>query len=49
MADSLSWWAAVGILVGALILVPTIMGLFGGNKFDVQGKVRVRLHLLNAV
>jgi 3-dehydrosphinganine reductase len=39
MADYWNWWLVIAILVGALALVPTIMGFFGGNKFDVKGKV----------
>lgn len=40
MATTLNIWTAVAILLGALTVLPSIMGLFGKNKFDVNGKVR---------
>jgi hypothetical protein len=42
MADILNYWTITGIVIGLLVLLPSIMGFFGGNKFDVKGKVRVQ-------
>jgi hypothetical protein len=39
MADTLNYWTIASIIIGLLVLLPSIMGLFGGNKFDVKGKV----------
>lgn len=39
MATALYIWTALGILIGAAAVLPLIMGLFGRNKFDVNGKV----------
>lgn len=35
-----SSWTIVSLFVGFLALLPTIMGLFSKNKFNVNGKVR---------
>jgi 3-dehydrosphinganine reductase len=40
MADNLNYWALAGIGLVSLLLIPTIMGFFGGNKFIVKGKVQ---------
>jgi 3-dehydrosphinganine reductase len=40
MAAALSYWTIASIVVGVLVLLPSIMGLFSKNKFDVKGKVR---------
>ena len=39
MATTLNIWTIVAIVLGALAVLPSIMGLFGKNKFDVNGKV----------
>ena len=39
MADAVNYWTIAGIIIGLLVLLPSIMGLFGGNKFNVKGKV----------
>ncbi|KAI9049252.1 hypothetical protein LZ554_007099 [Drepanopeziza brunnea f. sp. 'monogermtubi'] len=36
--SDLGFWTIASIVVGLLVLIPSIMGLFGGNKFDVKGK-----------
>jgi len=38
MATTLNIWTIVAILLGALAILPSIMVLFGKNKFDVNGK-----------
>ncbi|KAL2068469.1 hypothetical protein VTL71DRAFT_16567 [Oculimacula yallundae] len=38
MAFELGIWTVFSIVVGLLVITPSIMGLFGGNKFDVKGK-----------
>ena len=43
MADALNYWTIASIIIGLVILLPSIMGFFGGNKFDVKGKVRSQL------
>ena len=40
MALDLGIWTIASVVVGFLVLIPSIMGLFGKNKFDVNGKVR---------
>jgi hypothetical protein len=40
MATNLTIWTTIGIVIGALAILPSIMGLFGKNKFVVNGKVR---------
>lgn len=42
MAESLSYWTVGSLLFCLLLILPTIMGLFGGNKFNVLGKVGSR-------
>ena len=37
----LNWVTIAAIIAGTLISIPIIMGFFGGNKFDVKGKVIV--------
>jgi 3-dehydrosphinganine reductase len=50
MADILSYWTIASIIVGLVVLLPSIMGFFGGNKFDVKGKVCLQhLHTLSLV
>ena len=39
MALNSNYWTTGGIIIGLLVLLPTIMGFFGKNKFDVKGKV----------
>ena len=34
-----AFWTVVGILLGALVIAPSVMGLFRKNQFDVAGKV----------
>ena len=49
MADSqLSYWTIGSLFVGFLALLPTIMGLFSKNKFNVNGKVRSAIPNCNA-
>merc|ERR1711939_1036284 len=38
MALDLGIWTIASVVVGFLVLIPSIMGLFGKNKFDVNGK-----------
>ncbi|TVY17728.1 3-ketodihydrosphingosine reductase gsl-3 [Lachnellula arida] len=38
MAVDLSSWTIAGLVLGFLVLLPTIMGLFSSNKFNVSGK-----------
>jgi hypothetical protein len=35
-----SWIIVTTAVIGAVVILPFIMGLFGGNKFQVEGKVR---------
>jgi hypothetical protein len=39
MPPTYSYWTIAALLIGTIILIPIIMGLFGGNKFPVEGKV----------
>lgn len=39
MAAGVSYWTIASVIVGAVAFIPFIMGFFGGNKFNVQGKV----------
>jgi 3-dehydrosphinganine reductase len=39
MATNINSWTVIGALLGALVLIPSIMGLFSKNKFNVNGKV----------
>jgi hypothetical protein len=39
MELNLSYLTIATILLGLALLLTTIMGLFGSNKFDVNGKV----------
>jgi hypothetical protein len=34
-----SYWTIAALLLGTALLIPIIMGFFGGNKFPVEGKV----------
>ena len=43
MASTLGYWTIASIVVGLLALLPSIMGLFSKNKFNVKGKVRGQL------
>ncbi|CZT12681.1 hypothetical protein WAI453_005566 [Rhynchosporium graminicola] len=38
MALELGTWTILSIVIGLLVITPSIMGFFGGNKFDVKGK-----------
>lgn len=40
MSLDLGIWTIVSLVVGLLVTIPSIMGFFGKNKFDVKGKVR---------
>ena len=40
MASALGYWTIASTVVGLLVLLPSIMGFFSKNKFDVKGKVR---------
>lgn len=42
MAEILSYATIASLVLGLLLILtlPSIMGLFGGNKFNVAGKVR---------
>ncbi len=40
MELNLSYWTVSAIVLGLALALPSIMGLFSGNKFDVNGKVR---------
>jgi hypothetical protein len=40
MALTLSYWTISGIVLSLALILPSIMGLFSSNKFDVNGKVR---------
>jgi 3-dehydrosphinganine reductase len=40
MADTLNYWTIASVVIGLLILLPSIMGFFSKNKFGVKGKVR---------
>lgn len=42
MAEILDSWTIASLLFGLLLFVLSIMGLFGGNKFNVQGKAGIR-------
>ena len=42
MADTLNYWTIASIVVGLVVLLPSIMGFFGGNKFDVKSKVSLQ-------
>jgi MFS superfamily sulfate permease-like transporter len=35
-----SYWVIASVVLVAAATIPFIMGLFGGNKFQVAGKVR---------
>jgi 3-dehydrosphinganine reductase len=39
MASAISYWTIAAVVVGFAVLLPFIMGFFGGNKFEVKGKV----------
>jgi 3-dehydrosphinganine reductase len=39
MDINLNYWTLGSIALGFLLVLPSIMGLFGKNKFDVKGKV----------
>jgi 3-dehydrosphinganine reductase len=43
MAESLGYLTIASLVFGFLLILPSIMGLFGGNRFNVQGKVRFPL------
>ncbi|KAH9221727.1 3-ketodihydrosphingosine reductase-like protein tsc10 [Leptodontidium sp. 2 PMI_412] len=38
MSLDLGIWTIVSLVVGLLVTIPSIMGFFGKNKFDVKGK-----------
>ncbi|CAG8962221.1 hypothetical protein HYFRA_00005274 [Hymenoscyphus fraxineus] len=38
MITSLNSWTVACLVVGTAVLIPFIMGLFGGNQFNVKGK-----------
>jgi hypothetical protein len=40
MATTLNFWTIVALIPGLLLLLPSIMGFFSKNKFNVSGKVR---------
>jgi 3-dehydrosphinganine reductase len=39
MDANISYWTIGSIVLGFLLVLPSIMGLFSKNKFDVKGKV----------
>jgi 3-dehydrosphinganine reductase len=41
MDANISYWTIGSIVIGFLLILPSIMGLFSKNKFDVKGKVRI--------
>ncbi|KAG9229133.1 hypothetical protein BJ875DRAFT_475713 [Amylocarpus encephaloides] len=38
MFEAYSYWTIACLVLGGLIIIPTIMGFFAGNKFEVDGK-----------
>ncbi|PQE12152.1 short-chain dehydrogenase protein [Rutstroemia sp. NJR-2017a BVV2] len=38
MAPAISYWTIAALVLGFAVLLPFIMGFFGGNKFEVKGK-----------
>ncbi|TVY42704.1 3-ketodihydrosphingosine reductase [Lachnellula subtilissima] len=43
MAVDLNSWTIASLILGLLVLLPTLMGFFSSNKFNVSGKYRVML------